>query len=107
MVNRSSFIESIRNDYTNGSSTIAKTALELFCKFIEATFHTELSSEIEAFANEIKSAKPAMAAVSNIIDYALAEFRKINERTQIKIIKNNLLDKIHQSTDDCCIKATN
>ena len=62
-------IEAIENDLENGSTTIAKNAIDVFAFAVDQ--YPENPGKIKEAANKIKKAKPSMAALQNMIDRCL------------------------------------
>lgn len=95
-------IEEIRNDFTNGSSVIAGNVLKILEDAIKINKNSDRKI-IPDIASELLSAKPHMAAPSNILKIFINEFPKLSGQAELlKFIKK--LETDMQLASETCIK---
>ena len=91
-------IETLRNDFLNGSSAIALNALDIVTAAIDLNVddNDKFPSQI---AKMIKESKPAMAAVSTICDYALNDYQH-NRPKVTKYFSIEVREKMFRAGED-------
>lgn len=98
-------IENLRNDYHSGSSSIAIKALDIFERIVDI-YPTSLSN-IEYLAEKLKSTKPAMAALQNIISLSLHLLSKQNLPFNFSLPAKNIKQKMVELRKECVDAAFN
>lgn len=96
-------IESIRNDYVNGSLTIAKKALFGLIKIIENEPFQDVA-KYKSLIYELKNTKPSMSALQNSLNRVLGYFYS-TEPNNLVLKLNELINLINNSTDETIEKA--
>jgi len=66
-----SLVNSIGNDLTSGSTTIARRTVEAFFRAAELLSDAGRIGELSRVSYDFTAAKPSMAAIKNIIDYCI------------------------------------
>lgn len=99
-------LDEIKNDYKNGSMTIAKKSID--------TFFTALSQIIDyndetiyQIAWAIKETKPTMSALQNAIDLCIVEYNKNKTKLSLEHIKTKILEELENHTLNCLNSALN
>jgi translation initiation factor 2B subunit (eIF-2B alpha/beta/delta family) len=91
-------IETIRNDFVNGSLTIAKNALRGLIEIVERAYPND-TNKLGRFVIELKKTKPAMSALQNVLERALSAVSS-GDRFALILQLNKLLELLEKSTSD-------
>jgi len=104
-----SAINSLRNDYENGSTTIAKNAIDIFTNVVNSYSYD--IDKIRVIANNIISTKPDMAALRNIIllcldklEYMQKPYNFDNEAKDIKFLMDTNTNNVINNAINIIIK---
>lgn len=89
-------IETLANDKTNGSITLAKIALDIFTNAV--IIYKGNQAYIKSAAEYIIKAKPNMSAISNIITHANQEYALCENVLDLQTAKANILVRIDNAT---------
>ncbi len=88
-------IEQIRNDYTNGSSIIARNAIAILDKLSQSNDPKLIIDTAE----KLKSAKPTIISLYNLMNYIID---KINsDKRGVPLIIYNVKEQIEEATNQC------
>jgi len=94
------FISQIREDREHGASELARTCLDALARrvgSIEVTSNEALRRQLVKFAQELQSARPTMAAITNLIGEWIAAVERLPAsdastlRDEIKSISTTLI----------------
>ncbi len=80
MTDAQQFISQIREDREHGASELARTCLDALARragSIEVTSHEVLRQQLIEFAQELQSARPTMAAITNLIGEWIAAVERL------------------------------
>jgi translation initiation factor 2B subunit (eIF-2B alpha/beta/delta family) len=99
-------LESLRNDYTNGSMIIAKNGVNVFFNTIEALqiFDEE---NINYIAQAIKETKPTMSALDNAIDLCKYELSRKKNHYSLNELKMRNVKELETQSSNCIHSAIN
>ncbi len=90
-------IQNFKNDYINGSTTIAKNSLEILL-YIWNVYKIYNIESIIDYIRILKNAKPTMAALQNILETLEHRLIRSNVSEEFPQICINLLEQINDAT---------
>lgn len=97
-------LEELRNDYINGSMTIAKKGVYIFFDILSKMNDCNNVS-INQTALAIKETKPTMSALQNAIDLCIDVYNRNKTNLTLEQIKTQILEVLENHTLNCLNSA--
>jgi len=94
----SRLIETTKNDFVNGSITIAKNTIRGIIEILEIAYPSD-TKKLFSLISELKRAKPAMSALQNVLNRT-EPLLTSGDRWSMIFQLNMLLDSLEKSTQD-------